>query len=479
MSLRYGLTGLLIMAPAVLGCGAARAQGVSQIPTSPVPQALAPPPAPASTVPDAVLALPEGTVTPVVPAQDRLSLDAAIADAERQNPTYRAAQQSAESALRFYKAQRLPLDPLVQVPSGFDTNIGTFEPVHPEDVNITFTFETSGRQGLRARASRALYRQALQDAETARQTVRQGVENAYVALQVANRVLEAQQDLYRLVARQTYLTDQQFKIGTARESDLIRLQIALTQAEQALIQARATVFGARATLNQQLGRSAEAPIDAAEPLLYQPLPLDGRGLDSARFKAAAYENRPEMKSEGYALENLHVGISQQRSQYRPDLVVSFRPDALVDRKFGSGSSNVIYTASVTFPLPLGSIRQQIRKAQSDVKAEEDRREAVRTQIALDVETALVNLRAAQRTTETYENGILARARSLVDRTQRGFEIGGSTILDVIDAQTTYRTSLVSYYQAIGAYQQALAQLKRALGTSTLAAVAAQPGAGRS
>ncbi len=428
-----------------------------------------PPPGAAPAVESSVPLPPELTPAPVPPAA-RLSLDQALAAAEQQNPALRAARQATVSALRFYRAQRLPLDPQLQIPSGFDTNVGTFDPIHPEDINITFIFEISGRQRLRSRAARALYQEALHDAQTARLTLRQGVEAAYINLQVADRSLEAQTDLYRLVARQTALTEQQLKLGTARENDLLRLQIAQTQAEQALLAARAAVDTARATLNQQLGRPADTPVAAAEPLDDRPLPAAtalAAAVDPAALTKLAYAQRPELQSEEQAIQNLRVGVAQQRSQYRPDLNLTFRPDALVDRKFGSGSSNVVYTAWVTFPLPLGSIHQQIRKAQSDVQAEEARREAVRTQVALDVETAVVALRAAARTAQSYESGILTRARTLVQRTQRGFEIGGSSILDVIDAQTTYRTSLVGYYQALGNYQQALAQLRRALGTTTL------------
>jgi len=52
---------------------------------------------------------------------------------------------------------------------------------------------------------------------------------------------------------------------------------------------------------------------------------------------------------------------------------------------------------------------------------------------------------------------------------QGYSLGASTILDVINAQQTYRTTRNSYYAAIGSYNHAVDQINRAVGLPLQAA----------
>ena len=53
----------------------------------------------------------------------------------------------------------------------------------------------------------------------------------------------------------------------------------------------------------------------------------------------------------------------------------------------------------------------------------------------DIEAARIELAAAARSVATYRK-LAAGARSLLERTQRGFELGANTLTDVLDARRT-------------------------------------------
>jgi outer membrane protein TolC len=425
------------------------------------PAGPAPPPASGAAAPGA---LEQEPGPPVVPPEARLTLAAALALAQAQNPQLRTAGYQVASAQEALRAAKRPLDPQIGFDSGYSGTTNQSELFNAQDATLTGIVETSGRHHLRVAAAQSGYRMSQFDRRTALLTLVQGVTNAYIALQVANRALEVQTELYRLVSRQMALTQQQFRLGAAKENDVLRLQIAQTQSEQAMIQSRAAVSVARANLNLQLGRPADTPVDVAEALRYTPIDLDA--LD---FQREAVNNRPEIGSEAAALRTLQVAVAQARAQYFPDVTAVFRPYGLINRDWDFTT----FAAAIQLPLPLGAIHHQTRKAEADVHAEEARREQLLNQVSLDVRTALLTLEQWRRVIDTYESGVLARARLLVERTQRGIELGGTTVLDVIDAQTAYRSALVNYYQAVGSHQQALAQLERALGGPVSAAGAPQ------
>jgi cobalt-zinc-cadmium efflux system outer membrane protein len=98
-----------------------------------------------------------------------------------------------------------------------------------------------------------------------------------------------------------------------------------------------------------------------------------------------------------------------------------------------------------------------------VHVQEAQEAQVRQQVLLDVQSAYLALQLARRTVETYHDGIVPRSEALLERTEQGYKLGASTILDLIDAQETYRTTITSYNSSIGDYRQAVAQLERAIG----------------
>jgi outer membrane protein TolC len=82
---------------------------------------------------------------------------------------------------------------------------------------------------------------------------------------------------------------------------------------------------------------------------------------------------------------------------------------------------------------------------------------------LDVKSSYIGLIAAQKQVATYESGILKMSESLVDQVRQGYTLGANTIVDVVTAESTYRSVESAYYQAVGAYVQAAYTLKHAIG----------------
>jgi cobalt-zinc-cadmium efflux system outer membrane protein len=379
------------------------------------------------------------------PATAKLTLAQALDLALKQNPQILQATYQVASARANLSSQRAPINPTLSY-SGLNNTVTTGNFGNPSNYALYATIETSGRQGLRTRQARAQLQSSQFDAVTARLTVQQATASAYITLQVANSNLDSEQTAYDVAKRLQDLTERQFKLGSAPETNAIRAQIALTQEEQNLLQAINNVNIARSNLNIQLGRPPATPVDAAEPLEFHPITVQLKTLQEL-----ALRNRPEIKSAEAARHALQAAEGLERSQYYPDTIVgsTLRADAV--------------QLGFTLPIDLGGIRNGVRKAREDVHVQEAQELQVRNQVELDVQSAFFALDVTRRTAETYQSGLVPRSKSLLDRTEQGYKLGASTILDLIDAQTTYRTTITSYNSAIGDYRQALAQLERAVG----------------
>ena len=264
----------------------------------------------------------------------------------------------------------------------------------------------------------------------------------------ANRALTDEQEAYADALKLRDLTRKQFEAGGSPQTNAIRAQVALTQETANLFSAINGVRQARASLNNVIGREADAPIDAAEPLEYQPAALNLNDL-----QALAAKNRPELASAEYNRRALSAAASLARAQSYPDIVLG---------KPLQGTTNI----ELGFTLPLfdfGGIRGATQQAQKQEKAQEAVQRQVRQSVGLDVQAAYNALNLAAQTVEAYRSGILPQSESLLQRVTQGYQLGASTILDLIDAQATLRTVRIAYYGAIGQYRQALAQVERATG----------------
>jgi cobalt-zinc-cadmium efflux system outer membrane protein len=393
---------------------------------------------------------PDPVMPPAVPIAQKITLSQAIAMALKQNPQRLASIHQVASARSNLSSQRAFLNPDIQF-SGLNNTVSSLNFRNPSNYVFSGVIETSGRQAIRTHESRAQYEGAVADSNTTRLSVQQGVTAAYVALQSANLLLDSELQAYADSKRIADLTDKQFQLGAAPETNAIQARIALEQEVNNLRGVTATVEQARATLNQQMGGEPTNPVDAADPFDFKPLTLSLPDLD-----ARALPNRPEIRSSEAAERALREVVKQQRSLSYPDLF--YQTTARFDGVF----------AGVNFPLfDLGSIRNGIRKAKEDVLVQEAQTLQVRQQVKLDVTTAWLALDQTQAQALRSKNEILPRAQTLFAKIEQGYRLGGNTILDLLNAQATVRSTRNDYNAAIGAYRQAIAQLERAVGVSVV------------
>jgi cobalt-zinc-cadmium efflux system outer membrane protein len=221
----------------------------------------------------------------------------------------------------------------------------------------------------------------------------------------------------------------------------------VTQDEQNLIGAVQQVRTARAALNVLLGRSPDIPVDASDALDYTPITVPSEQT----LMTVANVDRPEIGSGEAGVDAARANIGLQKSQYVPDVTLG--------RLVSDGPVEFGFIV----PIDLGSIHGSVDKAQADAKVQEAELAETRLGVAEDVRNGVLAVEQARKSVELYQSGVLPQTQDLLDRVTKGFTLGSSTILDVIDAQQTYRATRNSYITALGAYDQAVDQLSRAVG----------------
>ena len=253
-------------------------------------------------------------------------------------------------------------------------------------------------------------------------------------------------------------TQARFNAGTAAKLDVVKAQVGVAQAANALIANERGVANAAAALNRLMGRVLGAPIEAADTLAILRVPED-----YDRLERVAMQRRPElyaMMKQRKAADAQHT-LAQQ--YFLPDLQLS------VNWNFPYGPAGGVptnYTTGVSIDLPLlfwqhqnGEVAEakhlqlQLTAAEKDLIAQVDQ----------DLRNSYSNAATSYRQAVFIRDQLLPSAQEQYRIAFTTYTLGGSSALEVIDAQSTLLDAKDQYATALGALNDALADLERAIG----------------
>jgi cobalt-zinc-cadmium efflux system outer membrane protein len=324
---------------------------------------------------------------------------------------------------------------------------------------LTQVFEISGRRGARAGAARGELTATRRETDAARLDLIRDVSRAYYDLAQAQQGLTLFTEIAGIVRRTRDSVKKQADVGELPAQDLVKAETELARAESDVVRARTEVETRRIALNATMGRPTESPVETSELLSFAPV-----AADQAAVIAQAVSRRPELAAAEARVVAAQQNVRLQRADYRPDLGVSLLQNTNVSsRDFLSPRATGV-GISLVFPLfDTGRIRGRVRQAEAIVREQERLRNQARIIVLREVGDAYVRVKATETLVTRYQQDILPRAQDLLNKAQYGYERGGSTLLEYLEAQRTYRNTRSEYLAILGDNARARAELERATG----------------
>ena len=327
-------------------------------------------------------------------------------------------------------------------------SLGAYPPVHVEtgvasrpdvsggeDLTLFVPVDVFGRvsaarkQGLADMAvARAAYRQSLLD-------IQGEVLSAYVELVSAQQLVLASQESFELAQRLRKAADVQLEARAIPEIQRSRSDFELKRAEQTLKDRNAAVQAALRRFEAATGTIVES----AQTLTFDDLasiPLKGdEGL----------KQRPDLLA-------LSSNIDRANAERRAALLLQAPSMEMQFRRSPWSSDQEQYGPRLQFFVPIwddGASKSAYRAANSRrVAAELELRD--RTLSAQkELLAARIEFSAARDSVRSYGE-LIQQATEMLNKIQRGFELGGATLLDVIDARRAYNDT---QEQAVAARQR--------------------------
>jgi len=291
------------------------------------------------------------------------------------------------------------------------------------------------------------------------------VRSNYFLARADKALLQVAQDTLDQQTRHRQQTEGFVRAGTQPEIALAQAKTNEANARVALIQAQNNYETAKVTLNQAMGIEGPTDYDVSD----QPFPvIDVEDGQLEPLLAEAVKARPEVASIEDLIRVNQLTISSVKGNYLPTISaqanVSEAGTALERTVVSSG---LTWNANVGILLSWnifagGLTTAQVHEAQANLANVAAQLDLERQQIRVDVNAALLAVRAAKSslsaTAEALEN-----AKLQLKLAEQRYQVGVGSSIELTDAQVALTQAAAQSVQADDNLSTARAQLLRALG----------------
>ncbi len=393
----------------------------------------------------------------------RISLDEAIRLALAHNPSLAAARTLVPQSRAQEITANLRPNPALQTDALFvpifspsDLNSDTLNNVSEFDLGVSYLFERGRKRQHRLQAARDQTAVTTSQVADAERSLTFSVAQQFIAVLLAESNLDfARQDLAGF-QNTVEISEARYKSGDISEGDFLKIKLQLLQFQTDVSAAELARLQALIGLRQLLGyNSVPADYDVVGQLAYEALTLDLEQL-----QLLALQNRPDLRA-------AQLGVRAAQSQYalakangKRDMTMWFNYTHVSALNTGS--------AFWSMEMPIFNRNQgEIARTRYAIDQSQNLLTATNQQVLGDVASADDAVVTNAKVVRLFQSGYLQEAKQSLDISQYAYEHGAASLLDLLDAQRSYRATELAYRQALASYMLAMEQLREAVGKRSL------------
>jgi len=401
------------------------------------------------------------------PAAAQISVTAAVDEALQHNLTLLAARSNLTVAEAQMLGARLRPNPVLSFSGDHLDLLGTgFDASNnggPPEVawRLDMPLERGGKRDARIALASVARTAAQAQFLDAIRTLRQDVTLACIDLMAAQATRRVVGDTLRSYEDLARVNRARLAAGAIAPLEATRSNVAMLQFRANVVRADLDVAAAAARLRVLLGRSAADPLEIADTLADRDVLAPP---DETALEALAVQARPDLHSLQLAEARSVADLRLQEALGRVDYVVG----AEYRRQQGiAGRSNSLGVFFST-PLPFSNRNQgEIARAGAEREQAERQIAARRAQVLADVRTALHEYVTTRGLVASIEHDLLTPAAQARDTSLYTYRAGGTTLLEVLDAQRAFNDVIQSYVDAQAGLRRASARLNAAVGSEVV------------
>jgi cobalt-zinc-cadmium efflux system outer membrane protein len=388
-----------------------------------------------------------GQPTPPAPAQQApaLTLDVVLTEALAASPALTAARLGRQEAQARRDIAGLRPNP--------DLTLERTNDLPRDAASLALPIERGGKR--RRRIALADAQAQSGEAELARLTAetRNQVRRAYFALAAEQRRAAETAELQRLAENARDAARTRFELGDVPRLDVLQAELSAVQAASETDKALGQLLGARAGLNALLGRPLDSPLAVST------------GLDAGTAPPLDTAVRLALGS-STELAELDLGIAEQQAQVELARAGAVRDltaeagvlhDAPPDFTWG-------WRAALTITLPIFSRgKEQVRLDEATLARLQAERDAAAARVRGEVASAAAAAETQRQALLRFRDEVLPRAAEVEAMAEDSYRSGQTDLTALLQSLQSVHDLRLQAVQAGNDYQNALADLERAIG----------------
>ena len=372
-------------------------------------------------------------------------------------------------------------NPLIEVQTGFGPSFNKLYTGQTQQVFFTEQIQTAGKRSKKINLAQSFTELTKLQLTALRFDVHNRVRRAYAEL-VAAEAYENLIEAERQVALQlSTIAQKRFDTGKIPKSELLQADLNVLQFDTQRNQAQGRLQQASAALSLVIGEKPEhvEVIDVTDNGLFklstektEIVPMPNQLLcPLEKLLLLAYASRPDYKTAQQQIFVNRKAFILAKAQRIPDLFIGagftfstfsrHQPTGLVAQPnwLGQGAFLNVSAETPAFYQHQGEIQQTL----ANLRNSEKQADLLKAQIATSTVLAYNLVKSTTKNIFIFQNKLLPASAQLAQIARKGYQTGDTDLTVAILAQQQYQQTLSNYFDAVVAYQNAWADLEKAVG----------------
>jgi outer membrane protein len=313
------------------------------------------------------------------------------------------------------------------------------------------------------REKKAFQSSAENSYQLTRQELVLSVKQAYFDVLKSKMLLEIQKEALKRANEQLKIAETRYELGAASYSDVLKAKVLHGDVKLALISSENTVKLAKASLNSWMGQDVNASIDVEENLTKPDFKYSYEdALDDAM------RDNPNLKKAKFDLNSAMAQLGMARSGFFPSLGIygtySWNNVDLDELKhIRQRDYEWSLSASISFNIfDNFSKNHNLSYAKANRNSARENFHQTKRDVALELKQAYLNVEEAQQKINLAQEKVESAEEDL-ELVQEKYNLGSASILELLDAEVSFKQAESDQVEALYDYNLAVAQFEKAMG----------------
>jgi outer membrane protein, heavy metal efflux system len=321
---------------------------------------------------------------------------------------------------------------------------------------VSYLFERGGKRDKRIQVAQDTTDLTARTVADAERQLRFQVVQAFIGVLLARSNLELARDDLTDFSQVVDINRQRMVSGDLAEGDYLKIALQKLQFEQDLSASEVALVQSKAALRQLVGyETVTEDFDVVGELTHKKYSVT---LDTLQQEALAA--RPDLQAARANAKLATDTVALAEGNRARDVTGEIEYE-----RFGPVNAMGFF---VSFEIPIHDKNQgEIARSKVAVIQAQESESAARFGVLTDLVNAYSAFRTNDKVVSLYESGYLEQAGQSREISNYAYRRGASSLLDLLDAERTYRATQLAYRAALAAYMTGVEQINFVVGKQVM------------